>query len=138
MPIWFLVRDVVHALYDQPTASLADQQAISTDTLVSILHDCVQDVEQAKITDPEYLRLMGFPKRHCEAHEMWQHLIATMIPNQMTQPWQEALTTILEQGPLARRILQAVDQDFSRSQLPAVYRELCDCLDEGRLFLGVN
>jgi gamma-glutamyl:cysteine ligase YbdK (ATP-grasp superfamily) len=133
-----VVRDIVHALYDQRTAALADQQAISTDALVKILHDCIRDGEQARITDHQYLALLGFPLQHCEARELWQHLIASMMPEQTRQPWQEALTTILEQGPLARRILRAIDQDFSQTRLQAVYRELCDCLAEGRLFRGIG
>jgi hypothetical protein len=42
----------------------------------------------------------------------------------------------LEHGPLARRILRALGPDFSRGQLRTVYRELCDCLEEGRMFQG--
>jgi hypothetical protein len=45
------------------------------------------------------------------------------------------LQTILEQGPLARRILRAVDGDYSSRRLTAVYRQLCDCLQEGRMFM---
>ncbi len=134
------VRDVVHALYDQQTAPQAAQQAISTDALVSILRDCIRHAEQTVITDREYLELMGFPAPRCEARELWQHLIAAMKPKQTTQPqiWQEALTTLLEQGPLARRILQAVNRDFSPARLEAVYRELCDCLEDGRMFSGIS
>ena len=134
-----VVKDVVHALYNQRTASLADQQAINTDTLVKILRDCSRDAEQTIITDREYLKLMGFSAPRCEARELWQHLVASMIPNEVVQPkiWQDVLTTLLEKGPLARRILRAVNQDFSRTRLEMVYRELCDCLEDGRLFLGI-
>ena len=133
-----VVRDIVHALYDQRTASLADQQAIGTDILVKILQNCIRDAEQTRITDQEYLKLMGFSAQHCEAGELWQHLIASLMPEQARQPWQDALTTILGQGPLARRILRAVEQNFEQARLKAVYRELCDCMHEGRQFLGVN
>ena len=125
---------------DQQTAPQAEQQAISTDVLVSILHDCIRNAEQAIITDREYLELMGFPAPRCEARELWQHLIASIIPKQtpQSQIWQEALTTQLEQGPLARRILQAVNLDFSPARLETVYRELCDCLEDGRMFSGIS
>jgi len=95
-------EDVVHALYNQRTASLADQQAINTDTLVKILRDCSRDAEQTIITDREYLKLMGFSAPRCEARELWQHLVASMIPNEVVQPkiWQDVLTTLLEKGPL--------------------------------------
>ncbi|SFL68851.1 carboxylate-amine ligase [Nitrosomonas communis] len=133
-----VVRDVVHALYNQHTAPFANQQAISTDSLAKILNDCIRDAEQARITDQEYLRLMGCSAQHCEARELWQHLIASVLSERSVQPWQQALTVILEQGTLARRILRAVDQDFSLARLKTVYRELCDCLHAGRLFVGIS
>jgi hypothetical protein len=44
------------------------------------------------------------------------------------------LEQFLTQGTLAGRILKAANGDFSRPKLLAVYRELCDCLSENRLF----
>jgi glutamate---cysteine ligase / carboxylate-amine ligase len=133
-----VVCNVVHALSDPRTASLAEQQAIGTDNLVKILRDCIWDAEQARIIDPNYLALLGLPVPQCEARELWKHLIATMLPHETLQPGQNALTVILEQGTLARRILRAVGQDLSRARLQAVYRELCDCLEEGRQFFRVS
>jgi carboxylate-amine ligase len=129
--------DVVQRLYNEEYVPLTAQQAIGTDDLVKIMRDCIRDAEQAVIADPEYLRLMGFPAHQCEASELWQHLVSTMLnwPEQ-ARTWQKSLQTILEQGPLARRILNALGEDYSRSQLHAVYRELCDCLEEGRIFEG--
>jgi hypothetical protein len=101
------------------------------------MHACIRDAEQAVIDDAEYLRLMGFPGMDCKAVVLWQHLIESEMP---VEPRQEkscrkALQTILREGPLARRILNAVGSDFSRRHLESVYRELCDCLDENRMFL---
>ncbi len=47
-----------------------------------------------------------------------------------------ALDHILNRGSLARRIMRALGTGFSRSQLAAVYLQLCDCLATGRLFEG--
>jgi len=41
---------------------------------------------------------------------------------------------ILDEGPLARRIIQALGPEPGRDRLTAVYRELCDCLREGRMY----
>ena len=43
--------------------------------------------------------------------------------------------TILAQGPLARRIVRALDGDSDRKQLAAVYRRLCDCVTRDELFV---
>jgi len=48
----------------------------------------------------------------------------------------EPLRVMLERGPLARRILRSVGPEYSKTSLQAVYRELCDCLEAGRMFLG--
>lgn len=140
LAIAMVVRDAVRALYEQRAASLAEQQAIDTAVLVGILHACINDAEQARITECEYLQLLGFPERQCQARELWQHLIASMSIEPMDEAaaCQAALDTIMEQGPLARRLLRAAGRDFSRSRLQAVYRELCNCLQEGRSFVGID
>ncbi|TXI17945.1 MAG: glutamate--cysteine ligase [Nitrosomonas sp.] len=135
-----MVIHVVHALYDEKTASLAEQQAISTDRLVAILHNCIENAEQAVITGQDYLALLGFPSPQCEAGELWRHLFKSLLPLPIQQStfWHDAFAILLQHGPLARRILRATGQDFSRERLAAVYRELCDCLNEGRLFSSLK
>lgn len=124
---------VVKCLYDGETASLSDQQAATTTELAQLLWDCVRDGEQALIDNAAYLRLMGLPQTRCTARELWQHLLAERIAS--AAPWTKVLNAMLREGPLARRILRAVGADYSSEHLHAVYRHLCDCLQEGQLFL---
>ncbi|WP_237759679.1 glutamate-cysteine ligase family protein [Sulfuricella sp. T08] len=128
------VTAVVRAIYDDKWSSFSMQQAIGTDALVEILHACIRDAEQAVIGDAGYLRLLGFPGRQCQAGELWRHLIAAASPDGSAH-WIEPLRMVLERGPLARRILRAVGSDCSKTRLDAVYRELCDCLEAGRMFV---
>ena len=125
---------VIRALYDAEWSSLAMQQAIDTDALVAILDACVRDAEQAVIDDAGYLRLLGVADGPCRAGALWQRLVAATTPG--GAPFSEPLRVMLEQGPLARRILRAAGKDFSRARLRAIYETLCDCLDTGRLFAG--
>jgi gamma-glutamyl:cysteine ligase YbdK (ATP-grasp superfamily) len=125
------VTAVVRARYDAESMP----QAIGTDALVSILHACIHDAEQALIDDAGYLRLLGFPGRQCRAGELWRHLIEA-TPLDGSEHWREPLRVMLEQGPLARRILRAVGPDCPKARLVAVYRELCDCLEAGRMFVS--
>lgn len=128
---------VVKAFYEARWATLPAQQAIGTAVLAQILSACIRDAEQAVIDDAGYLRLLGFPGRRCEARELWRHLIGMTLQggSDYGDFWQEPLRVILEHGPLARRILRAVGPESSRARLEAVYRELCNCLDEGRMFV---
>lgn len=129
------VTAVVRALYDAEWSPLSVQQAIGTDDLVNVLHACIRNAEEAVIDDAEYLRLFGFPDRQCQAGDLWRHLVEKTALESPAH-WREPLRVMLEQGPLARRILRAVGADCSKARLQAVYRELCDCLEEGRMFLN--
>jgi len=129
------VTAVVRAIYDAEWSPLSMQQAIGTDALVNVLHACIRDAELAVIDDAEYLRLFGFPDQQCQARELWRHLIeATSLDG--SAHWHEPLRVMLEHGPLARRILRAVGPECSKARLQSVYRELCDCLEAGRMFVG--
>ena len=125
---------VIRSLYDDKWSSLAMQQAISTDSLVRILHACIRDADQAVIDDAGYLRLLGLSDRQYRAGELWQHLITRTALNRSTF-WVESLRVMLEHGPLARRILRALGDDHSSTHLQHVYRALCDCLETGRMFV---
>ena len=132
------VINIVHALYEEAYASLDEQQGVATDELVNILQACIRDAEQALIANADYLRLMDFPAQRCEVGELWQHLIASTRQHRPEQPegMGKIVDTILQHGPLARRILHALGPDWKRERLRFVYGELCDCLEEGRMFLG--
>ncbi|BCB27463.1 glutamate--cysteine ligase [Sulfurimicrobium lacus] len=125
---------VVKALYQGEWSPLAMQQAIGTDALVAILHACIRDAEQAVIDDAGYLQLMAFPGRLCTAGELWRHLMEA-APTFDYRQWHEPLDVMLERGPLARRIVRAVGPDGSKARLQTVYRELCECLATGRMFV---
>jgi carboxylate-amine ligase len=129
---------VVRRLYRNGETGLAAQQAIATQALAAILRSCIADAEQAMIDNTEYLALLGFPGRRCNARELWSFLIEQMWTEDAghARAWQDPLLCILQHGPLARRILRALGTDYSRQHLEAVYRDLCDCLHEGRMFVG--
>jgi hypothetical protein len=111
------------------------QQAFGTDALANILLACIRDADQAVIDDAGYLRLLGLSDRQYRAGELWQHLINRTALDR-SPFWVETLRVILERGPLARRILRAVGPVCSKDRLHAVYLELCDCLETGRLLVA--
>lgn len=139
----------VKVLYDGTWAPLEEQQVIATGTLADILHACTRNGEQAVIEDSEYLRLLGFPGIRCETRELWRHLVeaSTARPPPPLQAVEgkrkreysadliAPLSLILDHGPLARRILNATGPVPDRERLAETYGELCDCLEQGRLFL---
>ncbi len=129
---------VVKALYHEEWATLAAQQAIPTDALAQIFLSCIRNGELAVIEDTRYLQLLGMPGKSCQAGELWRYLISERLHGHVggSMSWNDTLQVLLDQGPLARRILRAVDSDFSREHLRDVYRRLCDCLHDGTIFLA--
>jgi len=124
----------IRSLYSAKWSSLAAQQTIGSEALATILLDCIRDAEQAQIEDTGYLRLLGFPGRRCTAGELWRHLVAGAALD-TSGPWREPLGVMLDHGPLARRILRALGRTKGKTRLHAVYQELCDCLEAGRMFV---
>ncbi|WP_019140433.1 carboxylate-amine ligase [Noviherbaspirillum massiliense] len=127
------VKDFYHA-----GPALREQQAIPTEALAAILHDCIRDADQALITDTDYLRLCRFPGRSCTALELWRHLIERVAQQgpDLASMWKEPLHIMLQHGPLGRRMLRAAGRQVSKMQLAGIFRQLCDCLRNGQMFLS--
>jgi glutamate---cysteine ligase / carboxylate-amine ligase len=128
----------LRACYDGRLANEDPAAPFPTARLVKILRACIADADAAIIDDAEYLAGLGMRARRSSAGELWRHLIDTTLPLVGTAEerllWRERLALVLAEGPLARRILQAVGPGLPRKRLEAVYAELCDCLEAGRAF----
>lgn len=127
------VVGLVRALYDGPLAEPAAQDAVSTEALARVLLAAIREGEGAIVDDPALLGCLGLPERPLTLQALWRALLArhvTLPPGD----WEAPLALILEQGPLARRLLAAAGETPSRTRLRAVYRELCECLAQGELF----
>ncbi len=126
-----LVVQVLKALTEERWGSLCQLKKAETLRLRDILLNVVDDAEETVIVDPGYLELFGWAKGTCTAGQLWRYL-AQQFP--LTEkPLADALEVILDEGPLARRIVMALSGDLAGKLLP-VYRELCDCLLAGRSF----
>jgi gamma-glutamyl:cysteine ligase YbdK (ATP-grasp superfamily) len=131
------VTAVLQALAASRWTASEEQQALATPPLARILVQTTRDAEQTVIDDARYLAQFGFSESRCSAQELWQHLVECTLPS-ASRPahaadWQQALQVILREGPLSRRIVAALGSDPAGQLLP-VYRELCDCLAQGRMF----
>jgi len=129
-----LVVAVLRELVAETHAPWTAQQLWSEVDLAEIFQQVLRDGRGAVISDPNFLALFGLAGDRLSVGEVWQSLIARLIPQQS-----EAfgpLQTISEAGPLARRLLTALGPEPGPARLAEVYRTLCDCLPEGRLFHG--
>ncbi|MGC9324191.1 MAG: carboxylate-amine ligase [Desulfomonilia bacterium] len=129
-----LITKVIRALTEERLADSADQQCMETDELADIFLDTIRDGEKAKIRNRAYLDLFGVPPdvRSFSALDLWAHLFERC--GNTNPEWVVPITHILTDGSLSTRILSRLGDGFSPESLKEVYRELCLCATENRLF----
>lgn len=134
---------VFHAVRFLVEGGLRDPESardVDMDTLTDVLERTIWQGERAFVEPLEYRAVLGMEGRAAPtAAEVWRHLIEV---GAQTDPaaheWAEALDTIVEQGPLARRILESLGEGGSagkaRERLAAVYERLAECISRGDIF----
>jgi gamma-glutamyl:cysteine ligase YbdK (ATP-grasp superfamily) len=122
---------VIEALHHERFAPLREQQALPTPMLRDVLLATIRDAERAVIKAPRYLRALGVDGTRRTARDVWRRLAASVAPADAW--WRSPIEAILARGTLARRIVRAVGERPVRDRLRAVYAELCECLDAGRM-----
>jgi len=127
-----LVVAVLRELVAEKNAPRVEQQLWSETALAELFQAVLHEGRGARITDPRYLSMFGLSDQSLSVGELWRALAERLISAE--DGVCGALQVILDEGPLARRLLKALGQEPDRDRLAAVYRELCDCLQEGRLF----
>lgn len=104
---------------------------LSTEELRYLFDQNIKTGLRTVIDSKEYYHQFGLSNgRSLRADEVWAQLIAR-VENRIDSRYQIVLEKILQQGNLSERLLRAVK---SLNDLKPVYRELCGCLVENRLF----
>lgn len=121
------LRALIDGRFDDP----GELASLPETTLERILLSAIRDADEAVVDEPALLRCFGLPERAHSMADIWRHLAAeTLDDARRSTP---ALATILDRGPLARRMRRAVGDE--PGALRALARELADCLHAGRPFL---
>jgi hypothetical protein len=131
------VTSVLKLIVAETWSTLSSQQSWPAEPLADLLEATIKDGGAARINNTRYLQTLGWPHGGpCTASELWGHLIDAV---RKAQPaalafCEPELQVLLDRGSLARRIVDAVSSTPTRAELAEVYRRLCDCLAEGRMF----
>jgi carboxylate-amine ligase len=132
-----LVVHAVRELCEERFAKSAMQRAADTEVLAAQFRRVVIDGERTVLEDPAYLELFGLSGSTVKTvQEVWRAIAerAGLMGLASEHPWSEPLRTILEEGPLARRLQQALGSAPDREVLQRKWRILADCLRENRPF----
>ena len=130
-----LVIDTVHALYHEQFASLASQQSLPGSMLSDLLAQCSLYAEEAQIR-ASYLAAWGLQDESCTAKELWRRIgeLLRQYRSPHAALWQQHLESLLEYGPLARRILRRTGENPSTQVLWQTYKALTETLGAGSIF----
>ena len=130
-----LIIEVLKKIAAQTWTKLSAQIQVNEERLSEILTATILNGEQAVVDDPLYLACFGL-KEPVTAGRLWAFLADEVQPelNRCPAAVQNALKTILGKGPLAGRLTSALNPGFNREKLAATYRQLSDCLHQGKLY----
>jgi glutamate---cysteine ligase / carboxylate-amine ligase len=166
-----LVAGVLKLLTAERWSDGEAQRSFPTAPLAALLRRTIRDAEATEILETPYLDLLGFPappraparvgprdrsflglRRRREgtppptAGDLWRHLASEAFAAGATDEaaFGGDLRVILDEGPLARRLLLALGADaeadagleIPRPRLREVWGALADCLAAGEMFRG--
>ncbi len=129
------VVNLAKALVNEKWASAADQQSWGETELYHVMMQTIRDGEQAVIRNERFLSLFGLREKNVTAGEFCRYLFEELQADYSFSENSAAhLDLIFEEGPLARRIIRALPDTFTKAELFGVYFELCNCLRDGKAF----
>jgi glutamate---cysteine ligase / carboxylate-amine ligase len=129
--------DVLKRLVAESWTPTDEQQSIEIDPLESVFLDAIVRGDQAVIRDRRLLAQFGIAgEEELSLNELWQYLSAHPQDQGLRYGGEayEPLQTILNHGPLARRLTEHLGPSPDRVALHRVYGELCNCLEAGELW----
>ena len=136
MAVFKLVIEVLRAMEQERFCSFEEQVRAQIGDLTGILRDGAEKGMQAEVISSQYLSFFGMDGP-ATIGSIWQHLF-DVLSNDPVRPlsmYDHELSVILEQGSLADRILTVLGENPRPSETVALWRRLCDCLDQNRLLI---
>ena len=137
MAILALVIETIKALVSEKFVDFESQMKWKTDILAQLLDKTAVHAQNVVINDRDYLSIFGFPGTSATAVDLWRHITERLVRagSVAVSTGRPEIDIILSEGTLSQRILKALDGDASQQNIARVYRSLCDCLAQNKMFL---
>lgn len=137
MAILTLVIETIKSLVNQKFIDFESQMKWKTDFLAQILDKTSENAGDTVIDNREFLKVFGFTGESATAIELWRHITDRLMRagNTAISTGRRELDVVLSQGTLSQRIVNALGGNHSRENIAAIYRQLCDCLAQNKMFL---
>src|SRR5262249_47841630 len=106
---------------------------LPTGELAEVFWAVARDGDRAVIAHRGLLAALGLREEPVTAQQLWRRLAEMVLPDAAAVDASLArpLATILEHGPLARRLLTAMDGGWERGRGSRIFAALADCLVPG-------
>jgi carboxylate-amine ligase len=137
MAVVALVIETIKAFVNEKFIDFESQMKWRTEFLAQLLDKTSEHGQSVVIDNKEYLNVFGFPGSTATTAELWQHITGRIIRsgNVAVGTWRREIDVILSEGTLSQRIIRALGKDHSKENIIVVYKHLCDCLAQNRMFL---
>jgi gamma-glutamyl:cysteine ligase YbdK (ATP-grasp superfamily) len=138
MAIVALVIETIRSLVNEKFVSYDSQMKWQRSGLAAILDQTIERGQKVVIENKDYLQVFGFYGTSATVGELWKHILDKLIRsgNSALEKWRPEIDTILRQGPLAQRITDSAGANPSTQDITQIYKRLCDCLSQNKMFLG--
>ncbi len=123
-----LIDAAIKYLISKQDKQLEEQKSWDESILYEMFKETIQTAEDTLISNESYLNLFGLNSVPIQAKDIWKHIAKT------TKLDNSEINFILERGTLSTRILEAMDKNYSKSQILLVYKKLAKCLEENIAF----
>lgn len=137
MAIIALVVETIKALVNEKFMDVESQMKWKTDFLSQLLDKTSERAQEVVIDNRDYLQVFGFPGTSANISELWSHISGRLARqgNVAVTTGKPELHTILKEGTLSQRMIRSLGKDPSRGKITELYRHLCDCLAQNKMFL---
>jgi carboxylate-amine ligase len=137
MAILTLVIETIKALVSERFIDFESQTKWKTDFLAQLLEKTSEKAQEVVVDDQEFLKVFGFPERSANARELWIHITERLLRSGTVavSTSRREIDVVLNEGTLSQRIIRALGSDDSIEHITSVYRQLCDCLAQNKMFL---
>jgi gamma-glutamyl:cysteine ligase YbdK (ATP-grasp superfamily) len=134
--IVYAIVEILKKLVNEEISKFDDQKNMQTQELHEIFIESMKKGEGAIINNKRFLKCLGFEKDECSSKELWKYLIERCIDKKSKEAkiFLPYIRNIIENGTLSTRIKNRLGKKFDDKELKKVYRDLCVCLVEGRMF----
>ncbi len=135
-----VITDLLQALVEERWCSLEHQKHWNEEILFNIFKDVVRDAENTVIENEKYLSLYGMDVGgEADVSSLWRHIFNELYLPEVVKkdPLLRCLDKMISQGTLSGRISKALPAEITKEDASVVYSELCNSLEEGKLF-GIN